>query len=398
MTGDNARRWLILAVAWAAFLMSFADRLAWANAAPYVSGELNFPLVALGVFVTAFYAGYVASNILAGLAGDWLGPRLTLTVSLLCLGAATLLFGLVRTVPAGLALQALMGLSAGADYVAGVKLIATWFGRLERGRAMGLFMTATSLAVVLTNLFVPYVIDTYSWRMAYLLLGLATTGLGLVAFALVRDAPDDLALRQRPDYGALLRNRQLRLLGLAGFGALGGTWGFAFWASTLMRQAHHLSTTQSGWVLALFGGGAIVAKPAIGLLSDLIGGRRRTLVIGCLLFFAVMLLVFSQLDGFTAFALAGPLLGVGAFGYSPLMNAMVAEASGARLAASGAGLTNAFWGLGNVLVPIVVGFVFAATGAFSLAFVTLMAGPLFGAAVMLLTRDAPDTDVVEVFS
>ena len=399
--GDACRRWLILAIAWAAFLMSFADRLAWASAASAVSASLGLPLAALGVFVTAFYVGYVLSNLLAGFAGDWFGPRATLTVSLLCLGAATFGFGSVRSMAAGLALQAAMGLSAGADYVAGVKLIATWFDRLQRGRAMGLFMTATSLAVVLTNLLVPALLARHPWPVAYQALGLSTAALGVAAWAIVRNAPAAAVALARPAYGPLLRNRQLQLLGLAGFGALWGTWGFAFWASTLMVRGYGLPLAQSGLVVALFGAGAVVAKPAIGLLSDLLGGRRRVLVIVCLLFFAAMLLVFSQLGSFGAFALAGPLLGVGAFGYSPLMNTMVAEASGPPQAASGAGLTNAFWGLGNVAAPAVVGFVFAATGSFAMAFLTLMAGPLLGAACMVFTHDAeraaPDQALAELF-
>ncbi len=388
----DGRRWAILLVAWAAFLMSFADRLAWGNAASAVGASLSLPLAALGVFVTAFYAGYVASNVLAGFAADWAGPRAALGGSLLLLGGATFLFGSTRSVAAGLAVQALMGLAAGADYAAGVKLITAWFGRLQRGRAMGLFMTATSLAVVLTNLAVPALLAAIGWPGTYRVLGLITAALGVVAIATVRDTPLAAAPAQAmPRWGLLLRNRQLRLLGVAGFGALWGTWGFAFWASTLMVRGHGLSPRQGGFVVALFGAGAIVAKPTIGLLSDLMGGRRKPLVIASLLFFVLMLLVFSRLETFGAFAVAGPLLGVGAFAYSPLMNTMVAEASGPALAASGAGVTNAFWNLGNVIVPSLVGFVFTLTGSFAVAFLTLAAGPLFGAACMAFTGDAVST-------
>ena len=382
------RRWAILAVAWAAFLMSFADRLAWGNVAAAARTSLALPLAALGAFVTAFYIGYVISNLVAGFAGDWLGPRRVLAGSLLCLGAATFAFGSTSSLAMGLALQALMGLTAGADYVAGVKLITAWFGRLQRGRAMGLFMTATSLAVVLTNLAVPRLMAATGWPGVYHVLGAMTAALGVIAFLVVADGPPGRQPAHAvPDFGALLRNGQLRWLGLAGFGALWGTWGFAFWASTLMVRGHGLAPVQAGLVVALFGAGAIVAKPAIGLASDLMGGRRRALVISCLLFFVAMLLLFSQLGSFAAFALAGPLLGVGAFAYSPLMNTMVAEASGAAMAASGAGATNAFWGLGNVIVPSLLTLSFASNGSFVLACLLLAAGPLFGAACMAFTRD-----------
>ena len=379
-------RWAYLLIAWAAFLMSFADRLAWANVNVAVSQSLAMSVGQLGFFVTAFYVGYVLSNIGAGFAGDWLGPRLTLAISLASLGVCTFLFGSITSVAAGLALQVLMGLTAGADYVAGVKLIAVWFGKLERGRAMGLFMTATSLAVVLTNLLVPRLLVWVGWSGAYELLGGVTTGLGVVAYLVVRDGPSS-ATHVRPDFAALWHNRDLRWLGLAGFGALWGTWGFAFWAGALMIRGHGLTPVQSGFVVALFGAAAIVAKPLIGWLSDLLGGRRKALVIGCLVFFAVMMGVFSQLSTLLAFEIAGPFLGIGAFAYSPLMNTMVAEASGRGLASSGAGVTNAFWGLGNVIVPSLLGLVFARTGSFELACATLSVGPVLGAVCMIFVSE-----------
>ncbi len=380
-------RWAILAVSWAAFLMSFADRLAWSNAQNAVAASLALPLVSLGTFVTAFYVGYVISNVCAGMLGDWVGPRLTLGLSLLGLGAATALFGSSTSLAVGLLLQAVMGLLAGADYVAGVKLIATWFPRLQRGRAMGLFMTATSIAVVLTNLAVPVLLDRVGWPGTYRLLGALTAAVGAAALLVVRDAPGQAAVHGVPRFGALLHNRDLRWLAAAGFGALWGTWGFAFWAGSLMVRGHGIARVDAGYVVALFGVGAIVAKPLIGLLSDLLGGRRRALIVGCLLFFVAMLLVFSQLGTLGAFLVAGPLLGVGAFAYSPLMNTMVAEASGSGLAASGAGVTNAIWGLGSVIVPSLLGVVFAETGSFVLACLTLAVGPLFGAVCMLFVRE-----------
>jgi sugar phosphate permease len=383
----GARRWAILGIAWLAFLMSFADRLAWGNVAADVGHSLGLPLVALGAFVTAFYVGYVLSNVLAGMASDWWGPRAMLTASLLCLGLATFVFGSIGSLTAGLALQAMMGLTAGADYAAGVKLIATWFGPTERGRAMGLFMTSTSIAVTVTNLLVPALMPVVGWSGAYRLLGAVTVLVGVAAWVVVRDAARPGTGFARPDYAALLRNRPLRLLGLAGFGALWGTWGFAFWASSLMRQGHGLSAAEAGYVVALFGAGAIVAKPLIGLVSDLLGGRRKALVIGCLVYFVLALLVFAQLGTLAAFKIMGPLLGVGAFAYSPLMNTMVAEAAGQSLAASGAGVTNAFWGLGNVIVPTLVGLVFQATRSFELAFVVLALGPAFSAACMVLVPE-----------
>src|SRR5262245_39368393 len=56
-------RWCVLLIAWLSFLMSFIDRLAWANVAIPVGHALGIPLAALGIFVTAFYVGYVIANL-----------------------------------------------------------------------------------------------------------------------------------------------------------------------------------------------------------------------------------------------------------------------------------------------------------------------------------------------
>src|SRR4051812_11192399 len=88
----KSRRWLILGIAWAALLMAFVDRLAWANLSVQVGGSIGLPIAGLGMFVTAFYVGYVSANVLGGFATDWLGPSRMLTLAMIPLGASTFLF------------------------------------------------------------------------------------------------------------------------------------------------------------------------------------------------------------------------------------------------------------------------------------------------------------------
>lgn len=384
------RRWAILAVAWAALLMAFVDRLTWASLAAGVGHSLGLPVASLGIFVTAFYVGYVLSNVLAGIGADKVGPSRMLTLAMLPLGVGTFLFGYTTSLPYGLALQVLMGLAAGADYSACVKLTATWFEFRLRGRAMGILITASSLAVVVTNGTVPTLANRIGWTGVYQALGVATILIALVCGLVLRDAPAAAgSVNSKSNLALVWRNRDLVLLSLAGFGAMWGTWGFAFWVNALMIKGRGLDPVLAGFVTAMFGAGAIVAKPAIGLLSDLLGGRRRTLVIICLASFAVMLLLFGGLRSPQAFLVAAPLLGVTAFAYSPLMAAMVAEAAGAAAVGSVTGITNAFWQLGNLAVPLAVGAVYGASHSFVAAFVTLAAGPLAGTCLMLLFREAP---------
>ena len=85
--------------------------------------------------------------------------------------------------------------------------------------------------------------------------------------------------------------------------------------------------------------------------------------------------------------MAAPLLGIGAFVYSPLLAVMAAEAAGPALAGSATGLLAGFWQLGSVIVPLVVGVVYQPSGSFSTALATLAAGPGLGVVFMLFVKE-----------
>ncbi|MFG0393027.1 nitrate/nitrite transporter [Pseudomonas sp. zbq_4] len=387
-TSTASYRWVILGICTLNFLMSFVDRLAWANLSLSVSESMGLSLSTLGAYLTSFYVGYVAFNALGGILSDRLGARLVLIISMLSLGVFTGLFGYTQNFGQGLALQLFMGFAAGADFACCVKLIVTWFDKSTRGRAMGLFMIASSLGVVLTNLLVPTLAQAVGWRSVYHILGLITVALGIVSIFLLRNGPVENTPAPLKAVLKLMRNRNVLFLTLAGFGGFWGTWGFAFWANALLVKHEGFSAVEAGGIVSLAGIAAIFGKPAFGLLADWIRNPKLIAVI-CLLFFSAMLMVFGQLEGKMAFLIGAPLIGLGAFVYSPLLAVMVGEIAGAKYAGSATGLTAAIWQLASVIVPVAVGFVFQSTGSFNVAFSMLAAGPLFGALMLMCLKVTP---------
>ncbi|REE17734.1 sugar phosphate permease [Paraburkholderia sp. BL27I4N3] len=394
-TSQSTRyRWVILVVAFAAWVISFLDRLAWSNVGLDVSKDLGSPLSQLGIFVTAFYCGYVVSNFFMGFVTDRIGARATLTFALIPLGVATFLFGNVTTVFAGLVLQCAMGLAAGADYAACIKLLASWFDTNRRGLALGILTTGPSVGIAVSNAVYPWFLSTHAWHDLYYLLGGITVFIGIACFLFLRNAPEGSAApskSQKPSVRALLKNRDLRLLALAGFGANWATWGFAFWSNALMIKGHHMSVADAGRISMLFGIGAVCAKPLVGWITDRMGGKRRPAIIISLAAFAILFLVFGQLNGKTAFLLIAPFLGAAAFVYAPLMAAMAAELVGPAATGSAVGAMNAFWQLGSVIAPTVAGLVFARTNSFIATLATLAVGPAIGAICMMRAREATDS-------
>lgn len=386
--GDNANhfKWVVLAVTWLSFLISCIDRVAWSSIAAPVGQALGIQVAMLGAFVTAFYIGYVLANIVGGVVSDVLGARYTLTLALLPLGILTFSFSFIHTLAVGVIVQFFMGLTAGADYSACVKILATWFGK-DKGRAMGIFATASSISVVLANAIVPSVAIMFSWGIAFKVLGAATVCIGIFALAILRNSPSTVVVEKitRHQVKELLRNRHLILLCACGLGGVYATVGFAAWGNALMTKEYGISPVVAGSIAAWFGLGAVIAKPLLGWLSDLWRGSAHWLAIGCLALFCVLLLVFGRCSTVTQFYAIAPFLGAAAYGYTPLLMAQVTRISGASAAGAAAGFSNAAWQMGSVMSPLLVGYVYAGTRSFEMALATLAVGPALGVLCLLFT-------------
>lgn len=388
-------RWLVLVLCWLAFTVTSIDRSTWGPASISIGDDLRVPLASLGLFATFYYIGYVASNAGSGFLVDKVGGRLLISVSLVGAGASMMFFGSTTSAWIGMAVQAVIGLFAGAEYAAGIKLISSWFRPEALGKAMGIYTSATSLGVVVANTAVPYLIEHYSWHASYLLFGAVSIVAGVACYIMLRPGPVVSKKANRAEGRSVLielgRNKNLLLLALAGFGGFWGTYGFITWSNALMIKGHGIDPVVAGGIVAMYAALGVLGKPLIGWIADKFNGARRVpsmVVLGC---FAVMLVVFGLLDNALAFFIAAPLLGLGAYCYLPLMVALVPRLVSSRVLGGAAGITNAMWQIGSVLVPLAVGAIFTATNnSFMAALITLAAGPFLGMIIMYFVNERPD--------
>lgn len=384
-------RWVAFALAWIALLLSFVDRLAWSGVSSSVSAAKGVPLSALGIFASAFFAGYVVSNLIGGIVVDRLGPRLALGWALIALGVFTLGFSLTAGIAAGVVLQVLMGLAAGGDYSACIKLVTTWFPPTGRAKGIGLLMTSLPVAVMIANSAIPAMLGHVAWPVVYQALGAVTIVFGAFVLTFLRETPAG-TLSPRlgmSDVLAVLREGELGRLALVGFGGSWGTWGFTFWATALMAKGHGLSASQAGFATSLFGAAAIAAKPLMGAVSDAMGGRRKGPIVALLALFAVALLAFGRLETPFQFQIAAIALGFLGFSWAPLLSTLIAEIGTGSAAGTATGAANAIQQMGGVFAPLVIGAVFARTNSFTAAFVAMAIGPVVATAIMaFFCRDA----------
>lgn len=395
---SNGYRWIVLLLCWLGFVLTSVDRSAWGPSSLEVGQSLAVPLASLGVFATCYYIGYVVSNAGAGILIDRLGGRFLISVSLIGAGLFMFAFGSTRSAIVGIAVQGVIGLFAGAEYSAGMKLLASWFRSHELGKVMGIYTSATALGVLIANTTVPRIINHYDWTVSYHFFGGISVVVGILCYLVLRPGPVFIApprevVESQSRLAALAKNKDLLLLAIAGFGGFWGTYGFVIWSNALMVEGRGIPPTTAGTIVAIFAVMGVFGKPLMGWVSDKFNGARRVPAMTILVLFSVMLLIFGLIKTELGFILAAPVLGLTAYCYLPMIVALVPRLVGSKLVGTAAGVTNAFWQVGSVLVPIVVGAVFSLSGhSFIAALVTLAIGPLIGCVAMYFVNERAETD------
>jgi EmrB/QacA subfamily drug resistance transporter len=183
-------RWILTAVILASGIV-FLDSTIVNVALPRIALEL--PTSVLGTLEAQAYvtSGYLAmlsaTLILAGALGDRYGRRRVFIIGLVAFGLTSALCGLAPTMELLVVFRLLQGM-AGALLVPGpLSIITATFEGGARARAIGLWSAATSALTILGPLAGGLVVDSLSWRLAFLV----NVPLVLVAlYAAVRYVPE----------------------------------------------------------------------------------------------------------------------------------------------------------------------------------------------------------------
>ena len=205
----------MVGVATLAFLVSFLDRLGWSGVATTAAHDFGLPVGALTVFTSLFFVGYLVTSLVGGFVVDRVGARRTLVVALVPLGVLTVVFGQLRSVGAAAAVQLLMGLCAGVDFAACMRLLAERFPAVRRAGPTGWLMTASSLGVLLVGAVTAPLAGLGSWAWPFRVFGALT-------LVVATEGPWPLAIAgyhsQTPELGIPYQQRVLA--GLPGWAPL----------------------------------------------------------------------------------------------------------------------------------------------------------------------------------
>lgn len=384
----NSYRWVILTLMVASFLLTFISRMAWPPLIPVVAPTLHMTNVEAGALMTAFYFGYIITQIPAGVLTDRLGVKAVLTISLVLEGIATYGMRYMTNYDTGFWLRVIVGLGAGAVMSACTRAVTEWFPAEERGIAFGILLAAPSAGIVLSNYIAPALNSALGWRGVFEVIGIITTIIGISILFLVRTSDDQVRSSGNPlgGFKVIFSSRELILTSFAGFCLLWSELGIATWANTYIKTKLGYSVATAGLVMIFYGIGGIVAPLLSGYISDKIGKRKAILIFAYVAQIPATI-IFGYMHSIGALYFMGFMVGFLSYLANPHLSVLVTQFAGKKWAATATGTTNFVWQLASMIGPVILGWSIDATGSFSSVWYILSAGPLIGVLLLLGIRE-----------
>lgn len=166
-------RWGMLMFALVATILNYVDRLAF----NYLSAEGALreliPDDTFGYIGTAFFVGYMVSNLFSGFAIDKLGLRIGYSLCMAFWTTATILQALA-TLPFHFGIfRALLGVGEAGNWPAAIKLTSEWFPPEERSTATGIFNSGGAIGAMIAPPLIAWLGSTYGWQTTFITIGLA---------------------------------------------------------------------------------------------------------------------------------------------------------------------------------------------------------------------------------
>ena len=396
---SGAARVTILLCCAIAFLDG-ADTQAVAIAAPLIARDLAIGPASLGVIFSCSLFGAAVGAIACGSLADRYGPKRLLLLCTLWFGCFQLATAHVDGYAMLIALRFLAGLGLGGATPCFLGLAATQVSARHRARLLGLLWGCFPIGAFFGGFGNGWIVEHRAWQTVFTVGGV----MPLIVAALLAvfasearrriDAPaagsggiDPFALWREPEF-----RRRMILLCCISFGAFGTLAGVVVWMPSMLVKAGFLPA-QGGAVLSWNAIGALISMTSAGFLLERFG--TRVLMLGLATAALLMVVLGMILGNFAAVAscmvLLGVTLGVAASG-------AVAAAGGlfpVALQSSGLGWAMGVGRLGQVMLPLLMGFGLQRGLPAGLVLAASAALPLLGAvAALRLPGARPDAEAV----
>ncbi len=396
-------RHVVIAFAVALAVVTYVDRVAISVAAPFISTDLGLSRPQMAWALAAFGWAYAVFEIPGGWLGDKIGPRRVLLRIVLWWSVFTAVTGLAWNASSLITIRALFGAGEAGAFPNLTRVLTTWLPVSERERAQGTVWLATRVSGAFTPLLVAMMIGAVGWRHTFEIFGILGAAWAILFFRWYRDAPGEhpsvnaaeLALLPSPQDTAIAHTGvpwrlifstpSVWLLSIQYMCLAYGWWFYINWLPTYLRESRGTSLTMgallAGLPLLLGGAGCLVSAAVIPRLAralDSVAAARRVVAVVGFMGASACIFLFTAVDD--------PRRAMVVLGFAGFFNDFVMPAAwagtmdvGGRYAGTVSGAMNMMGSIAGASSVLVVGYLLAWTGNWTLTFYISAAIYLVGA-------------------
>ncbi|HVE10537.1 MAG TPA: MFS transporter [Paraburkholderia sp.] len=406
--------WRLLPLLFLGYVFAYLDRINIGFAALQMKTDLGFTDAIYGLGAGVFFASYFVCEVPSNLLMQKIGARLTIGRIMICWGIVSCCMMFVRSPGSFYAMRVLLGIFE-AGFAPGVMLYLTfWYPRERLAQMTALFLSGSTIAGLFGSPLSGLILDAMNnalglrgWQWLFLLEGLPTILIGLLALAILPDGPHAARWLTRPDrdfvasqvsigrdrahhgFRDALRDPKVYAIALAWFTIVCGIYAVSFWMPMMLREAGIAKASTIGlWAIVPYGAGAL-GMVLLSRSSDR-SMERRWHAVGCCVAGAAALMLLS----FAAHNLALTLLAlsiatVAVFAAMPILLAVPMATLAPKAAPGGIALINCIGLTGGFFSPFMLGWIKTATGNLNNGLYLIAALLVIGAAIIAAVVRTP---------
>jgi ACS family hexuronate transporter-like MFS transporter len=164
-------RWWI---AWTLFfstVINYINRQTLSVLAPVITQQFHLNHSQLSWVFSCFQLSYAGMWLIGGVLLDIIGTRIGLAIAVIWWSIISMLTGLANSLSQFAIFRFLLGIGEGCNWPGASKAVAEWFPAKERGVAVAIFDSGSSVGGAVAAITVPWVAITLGWRYAFVVSG-----------------------------------------------------------------------------------------------------------------------------------------------------------------------------------------------------------------------------------
>jgi sugar phosphate permease len=187
-------RWAVFGILALAYFFVYFHRMSPAVVSTDLQITFGVGAAPIALLSSMYFYAYAVMQLPSGLLTDNLGPRKTVSIFTVIAAAGAILTGIASTFIMVTAGRLLIDIGVAMVYIPTMKVLAAWYRKNEFASLSGILLAIGNLGALSAAAPLALMSDALGWQQVFIILGVITLVLAVLAWIIIRDRPSDMNL------------------------------------------------------------------------------------------------------------------------------------------------------------------------------------------------------------